>query len=113
MRREEVLEILDYKIILEEEKEFPNEEVIAVLSEAIQLVSMVDDISEEEYEDEDNIVCLNCGVPLKECYCDCDNCDECNKCTCAESTEDFELTDEEVEELVEDVFTGLLEILYN
>lgn len=121
MRREEVLEILDYKILLEEEKEYPNEEVIAVLSEAIHLITLIDDIEicEEDYteeetdEDIDNITCFCCGEHLKECICDCPKCDDCDECTCCDSEEDFELTDEELKELVDDVFTGLLEILYN
>lgn len=112
MKKSEVLEILDYKIVLEAEKEFPNEEVIAVLDEAMHLVSLLDNL-DDYTEEESNVVCFNCGAPLKECCCDCPECDSCDECSCCKSNEDFELSEEEIKDLVEDVFTGLLEILIN
>lgn len=109
MKRNEVLELLDYKIVLEEQKECPNEDVITALSEAMFLIAMLDDI-EEGYkeEDEEENTCYFCGEPIMECICDCDNCDNCDECTCCNSPEDIEVTDEEFDELVADVFTRLL-----
>lgn len=107
MKKKEVIEILEYKIVLEKEREFPNEETIKALSESIHLINLIDDFKDEEVT-KDNVVCLNCGESLKECACNCKHCDTCDECTCCNSEEDFLLAEDEINDIISDVFTGLL-----
>lgn len=107
MKKKEVIEILEYKIVLEKEREFPNEETIKALSESIHLINLIDEFKDEETIN-DNVICLNCRESLKECVCDCKHCDTCDECTCCNSEEDFLLTQDEIDDIISDVFAGLL-----
>ena len=107
MKLQDVLEILDYKIVLEEESEYPNTEVIKALHEVGYLIAMTDEYNEDIYMDEP--YCTFCGESLKECCCDCDYCDSCDECTCCDSEEDYALTDEEYEQLYADLIAKVLD----
>ena len=55
MKKKEVIEILEYKIVLEKEREFPNEETIKALSESINnntlaLTKLIDRLDNENGE---------------------------------------------------------------